>query len=290
MHVKMFNVTVFFELFNVLCVIHLDVLLELIRTNQYPMKVWISEDATSIIPKREFHLRYNAILGGSLPLRKTGLPDPKSGVVNSVSNITNYFKLYNPAKVFFAIMAQSMADFSPPVRIGTFASDNKMTALDVKNRHYYIKERLKSVGIEINASGSDGDTREMIFMLQNSGLGVQLSDFTKDTDDYRFFAKCKVFACLIRMSDFDLQDVPHIFTKLRNKFFKTDIIALGDYIATPNDLRILIEQKSKKNINPERFVHFQDSPFSIKFFSGSLNSKHDKFISFLVVDLFIIVL
>jgi hypothetical protein len=40
-------------------------------------------------------------------------------------------------------------------------------------------------------------------MLQNSGLGVQLSDFTKDTDDYRFFAKCKVFACLIRMSDFD---------------------------------------------------------------------------------------
>jgi hypothetical protein len=94
-------------------------------------------------------------------------------------------------------MAQSMADFSPPVRIGTFASDNKMTALDVKNRHYYIKERLKSVGIEINASGSDGDTREMIFMLQNSGLGVQLSDFTKDTDDYRFFA---LFGCLISIS------------------------------------------------------------------------------------------
>ncbi|XP_032794765.2 uncharacterized protein LOC116931301 [Daphnia magna] len=166
-------------------VIHLDVLLEVIRTNRYPMKVSISEDATSIIPKREFHLRYNAILGGSLPLGKTGLPDPKGGVVNSVSDMTNYFKHYNPAKVIFVIMAQPMADFAPPVRICTFASDNKMTALDVKNRHYYIKEHLKSVGIEMVASGSDGDTREMKFMLQNSGLGVQLSDFTKDTDDYR---------------------------------------------------------------------------------------------------------
>lgn len=33
MHVKMFNVTVFFELFNFLGVIHFDVLLDLIRTN-----------------------------------------------------------------------------------------------------------------------------------------------------------------------------------------------------------------------------------------------------------------
>ncbi|KZR99702.1 Uncharacterized protein APZ42_004334, partial [Daphnia magna] len=149
-------------------------------------------------------------------------------------------------KVIFVIMAQPMADFAPPVRICTFASDNKMTALDVKNRQHYIKEHLKSVGIEMVASGSDGDTREMKFMLQNSGLGVQLSVFTKDTDDYRFFAKCKGFACLIRMSDFDFQDVPHIITKLRNKFLKTDIIALGDYVATPNDLHILIEQKSKE--------------------------------------------
>lgn len=252
------------------------------------MKVSISEDATSIIPKREFHLRYNAILCGSLALGKTGLPDPKSGVVNSVSNITNYFKLYNPAKVIFVIMAQSMADFATPLRIGTFASDNKMTALDVKNRHYYIKERLKSVGIEMNASGSDGDTREMIFMLQNLGLGVQLSDFTKDTDDYRFFAKCKVFACLIRMSDFDFQIVPHIFTKLRNKFFKTDIIALGDYVA--NDLHNLIEQKSKKIHYSGKVCSFSGFTIFDNFFSGSLNSKHDKFFSFLVVDLFIIVL
>jgi len=153
------------------------------------MKVLISEDATVIIPKREFHSRYNAILGGSLPLDSTGLPDPEAGLVNSTMDIVNYFERIPAAKVEFVIMAQPVADFAPPVRIGTFASDNKMTALDVKRRHSSIKSCLEKAGIERVMTGSDGDTREMKFMIQHIGLGMRLCDlpFSKQSDEYRFF-------------------------------------------------------------------------------------------------------
>lgn len=78
----------------------------------------------------------------------------------------------------FVLMAQLMTDFVPAIRIGTFASDNKMTSLDVKNRHTYVKESLKELGIDVIANGSDGDNREIKFMLEHTGLGVTISDFS----------------------------------------------------------------------------------------------------------------
>jgi len=75
----------------------LDSLLDVLKENNYPMKVLVSEDATAIIPKREFHSRYNSILGGSLPLDSTGLPDPESGLVNSTIEFVNYFEKHSAA-------------------------------------------------------------------------------------------------------------------------------------------------------------------------------------------------
>jgi len=212
------------------------------------MKVLISEDATAIIGRREFHLRYNSILGGSLPLTGTGLPDPERCVVNCAVDIVNFYKLYPAASVVFVIMAQPMSDFAAPVRIGSFASDNKMTSSDVKRRHAYIDECLRNAGIERVATGSDGDSRELRYMLDRIGIGMTLSDlpFKKDSDEYRFFQQCPGFACNVLSTDFVAQDVPHIATKLKTKLLKPEIIALGDYVATPNDLQCLLEQRSKE--------------------------------------------
>lgn len=78
------------------------------------------------------------------------------------------------------------------------------------------------------ANGSDRDSREMKCMLLNAGLGISLSYYPKDTDEYRFLKKCSgLFVSFVKLSDFDFQDVPYIITKLRNKFLKTNIIALG---------------------------------------------------------------
>ncbi|KAK4009198.1 hypothetical protein OUZ56_018307 [Daphnia magna] len=154
----------------------LDPLLEIIKANKLPMKCTVSVDATACIQKREYHTRYNSILGGSLRLEKTGLPDPKGFVINSVSDKLKYFKQNEPAKVIFVIMAQPLADFSTPVRIVTFASNNRMTALDVKNRHDYIKECLKKAELELVANGSDGDSRE----IKYGGISILKYDFKND--------------------------------------------------------------------------------------------------------------
>lgn len=193
-------------------------------------------------------MRYNKILGVSCPLNETGMPDLSVGIANSAKDIVNVFKRYPAAKVVFVVMAQPLADFAPPIRICTFSSDNKMTALDVKRRHTFIEDCLKSKGLERLAFGSDGDTREMKFMLQHMGLGMELTSLPcgKNSEEYLFFKQCPGFACQVLDTDFAIQDVPHIATKLRTRFLKNELIPLGNYVATPNDLQVLLEQKSKE--------------------------------------------
>jgi hypothetical protein len=41
--------------------------------------------------------------------KKTGLPDPEGGLINSVSDVMKYFKQNEAAKVIFIIMAQPLA-------------------------------------------------------------------------------------------------------------------------------------------------------------------------------------
>ncbi len=77
-----------------------------------------------------------------------------------------------------------MADGTPAIRIGTFASENKMTSLDVKNRHTYVKECLKKAEIDVIANGSDGDSREIKFMLEHTGIGMKISDFPKNSEEW----------------------------------------------------------------------------------------------------------
>jgi hypothetical protein len=68
-------------------VIFLETLLDIIKENNYPNKMLIFEDEKAILSKTEYHPWYNSILGGSLPLRETVLPDPDplSGSGNTVS-------------------------------------------------------------------------------------------------------------------------------------------------------------------------------------------------------------
>lgn len=73
-----------------------------------------------------------------------------------------------------------MADFSPAVRIATFASDNKMSAPDVKRRRDHVRETLSSGHLEMVAYGSNGDTREMNCILEKFGCGNDSQGTIKD--------------------------------------------------------------------------------------------------------------
>ncbi len=95
-------------------------------------------------------------------------------------------------------------------------SNNKMTTFDVKRRHAFINKRLKEAGLYKVITVSDGDIHEMKFMLQHLGLVMCLSNLphSKNSNEYRFFNLCAGLACNILKTDFVIQDVPHIATKL----------------------------------------------------------------------------
>jgi hypothetical protein len=63
---------------------------------------------------------------------------------------------------------------------------------------------------------SDGDIREIKLMLQHLGLGMCISNLphSKTSNEYRFFNLCPGLACNTLKTDFVIQDVPHIATKL----------------------------------------------------------------------------
>ena len=88
----------------------------------------------------------------------------------------------------------------------------------------------------------------MKFMLQHSKLGMCISNLphSKTSDEYRFFKLCPGLACNILNTDFVIQDFPHIATKLKTRLLKCELIPLGDYVATANDLQCLLEQRSKE--------------------------------------------
>ncbi|KAK4028126.1 hypothetical protein OUZ56_017304 [Daphnia magna] len=79
-----------------------------------------------------------------------------------------------------------------------------MTSRDVKRKHAFINKRFKEAGLERVISGSDGDTREMKFMLQHLGFSTCLSNLphSKNSDEYRFFKLCPGLACNILETDF----------------------------------------------------------------------------------------
>jgi hypothetical protein len=48
------------------------------------------------------------------------------------------------------------------------------------------------------ANGSDGDRREMKFMLEHTGLGRKISSFPKNSEEYLFLRLCPGLSCNIR--------------------------------------------------------------------------------------------
>ena len=197
--------------------------------------------------------------------------------VNSVSDIIEYFELNKPANVVYVIMAQPMADGASPMCIGTFASDNRGTALDVKRRRAYISNRLAEEHLEMVAYGTDGDTREMKCELESSAVGITLKELSttlsKESEEFLFFKKCSgLFACAIKHTDLNFQDTIHIATKLRNKFVKHHLIPLGSYAAIPNDLHCLFDQKSEEKIRIRKGVYFLIYQYIDEHFSGLFNT------------------
>lgn len=154
-------------------------LLEVLNLHNLPKVVCISEDATAIVMRREYNKRTNSIMGSSGVLQPNGLPDHSDFVVRRVEDIVGHFDRFEPASVAIVVVAKPIGGDFPGIRICAFASNNKFTASDVKNREATIVNELKRVGIEVLAYSADGDARELKAMRQEIQLGIRLPKKTK---------------------------------------------------------------------------------------------------------------
>ena len=137
-----------------------EIFKDYLMRNNLPLVCSIAEDATGVVGRREYSSEWNSVVGCSLPLTSSGLPDFKMSIVKQVKDIRKMFQLYERSSVVMIIMAQPLANV-PPVRICSFGSNNKFKANDVKNRLTTCKQELNKVGITVLTYSSDGDAREL---------------------------------------------------------------------------------------------------------------------------------
>lgn len=143
---------------------------EYLASENLPFVVAISEDATSVKGNRKYSAKRNSIIGNSLPLGTTDLPNAEDAVVNSAMDIIKMIS--QRATVVFVVMAQPLVDSFPPMRICTFGSDNKLSFNDVRHRLQTIRAELEKFGIEILTYSADGDSRELKMMREHMKLGL----------------------------------------------------------------------------------------------------------------------
>ncbi|XP_045029595.1 uncharacterized protein LOC123477582 [Daphnia magna] len=152
--------------------VNVALLKEILDKHRLPPVVSIAEDGTAIVGQREYDKRTNRVIGFSLPLRCNGFPDSLASSVRTAEDIVNLFEKYERAAVVITVMAQTMDEQIPAIRIASFCSNNRFTADDVKHRANYIEAELNKLGIRMLTYSADGDSREMKMMRQVLNLGA----------------------------------------------------------------------------------------------------------------------
>ncbi|XP_062539619.1 uncharacterized protein LOC134207760 [Armigeres subalbatus] len=142
-------------------------LLNYLHTNQYPLVVALSEDATALSPNPEYDSRTDSLRGLVAPLDEHGIP------------IKDYFKVrkmitdltsHHVGEHLYIIMATPMAVGASPICIFYMCSDNRFTCDDVLSRWSFIEAELNKAGITVICNASDGDPRLLKAMKIRSGI------------------------------------------------------------------------------------------------------------------------
>lgn len=174
--------------------------------------VCLSEDATRIQGKVEYHHKTNQLVGFVLPTNaQNGLPIPFTYRARNFEEIFQHFSGGNTIATFLnVVMAQPTAKNIPAFCLLIFGSDNRYSAQDVVKRWKYVSNELKKRDIRTLTFSSDSDPRYNAPMRELSNLGLPSPQFP----DW--------FSCgELNDGPFSMQDTVHIATKLRNFLLRT---------------------------------------------------------------------
>ena len=81
--------------------LNIDVVLNYLTTNNLPFVVCLSEDATAVEGRRQYHSKTNRVVGFSLPLQNNGLPDVSVSIARTANDIVKQFRKYDRARFVF---------------------------------------------------------------------------------------------------------------------------------------------------------------------------------------------
>lgn len=211
--------------------LRVDELKQYLLKNNYPLTVFLSEDATGIVKRVEYSSNYNLISGLVLPLGTNGIPISDSFLANKFENILNYIKNNNRASLVYVILAQPLEPGASPFCLAAFGIDNTFTADDILNRWKFTIDQLENNSIQVIGISSDGDTRLL------KAMRIQTKLFTNTNNEHVnfFIAENKTIAFV--------QDTVHILTKLRTRFLKSDEkkLKIGKYSINIAHIRYLLK-------------------------------------------------
>lgn len=134
----------------------------------------MSEDATRITPKVTYGPATNQLVGFALTLDSNGIPISRSFLARNAEEIETHFNNEDNtvASYAYTVVIVPVIYNAPKFVLSMFSTDNKFKSLDVSNRREVIRKNLMRYGIILDSSASDGDSRCLKSMKDESKIGV----------------------------------------------------------------------------------------------------------------------
>lgn len=108
-----------------------------------PKKVWLSEDASGIVPKVTYQKTTNELIGLVLPTDdRTGMPVSLSFCPHRAKDIEDMMRMNRLSTLVYIIVAQPVAIGAPPFILSLFGTDNTFKSKDVLFRWQHTINQL----------------------------------------------------------------------------------------------------------------------------------------------------
>lgn len=108
-----------------------------------PKKVFLSEDASGIVPKVSYDKPTDQLIGLVLPTdEKTGLPKPYTFCPKSADEINHLIESNPLSTLVYMVLAQPICSNAPPFILLVYGTDNTFKTRDVMARWNHTKDVL----------------------------------------------------------------------------------------------------------------------------------------------------
>lgn len=236
-------------------VVRIAALKEFLVKRNYPLRVFLSEDQTSVTGRIQYDTRSNNLVGFVLPL-KNGLPVLNHFKATTASHMEKIFQSATPATYLYAIMAQPLVNNAPAFCLCIFGSDSKFTHDDILKRWTFIEKLASDYGINIEGFSSDGDPRLLKAMRLKSNMFARNERLIlHESENIPWFR-----ANFTTAEPLCFQDTVHIGTKMKTRLLKPSILLpIGKYLISATFLRDLIQKVGKdKHLLTEQDLNNED--------------------------------